>query len=254
MKSIASLFIILLLAYACSKEEAVKDIGEARYYGLDFQSEQFNWDTLKGLYLGEFNQSDLRLHLEFSSPAHVVGYTSYKGEVRNVSGTVTFSRDSIQLKLYEPGDLKSDGIFYINFNPITLNMDGQWVSYSNPDLKRNFVLKKNHIEPFEFGQEIDKWNLANYLHTMQDSLGEIYFHEDGMVIFEYYPPVDSLAVSQMIRVYGGWSFKNKELFIEWKPNDIFAQRKSKAKIIKNDAEYNLYDIEIEGRYLTPIMY
>lgn len=252
---------ILLFAFgvfilSCSKNEKSAVDTDDTYFGIDFQPESYNWDTIKGIYVGDFNGSDIRLTIGYSSPENIVGYSSFKGQTRNLSGKVKYTRDSVLFTLGEPGDLSSDGEFRIAYNPITFDLEGTWTSYSNPKLVRRFIMNKALTGVFEWGDPIDKWNLSNYLNTMSDSLGEIYFSSDGVATCEYYPVVDENgdSTAQMIRFYGGWTFQKGKLFVDWEANSLFSSKRTPITIFRSEDVDGYYNIRIEDRILYPQMY
>lgn len=200
------------------------------------EPDTFNYDTLKGMYIGEFGGSDIRIILNYVSSKNAIGYNIHKGLQRNLNGKVTRSGNSIKLVLNEPGDNKFDGIFTIDFIDEDEHPKGIWEPNDKNLPKRNFRLEKLIVKEAKEG-EINLLNFSDYFNYLSDTVGNYQFMDDGLCIFEYYPKTDyEERIEQLIKVNGSWSLNGQEVTIEWQPNDIFPEEPMVFKIIKSEYE------------------
>lgn len=223
---------------------------------------ELNLDTLKGIYIGDFGGSDIRLVINYISNKHVVGYNTHKGLQRNINGSVEIENETVDLILAEPGDNEFDGVFYISINKENLDAEGYWQSNSGKISKKHFVLKKLNRQPiFESdGKSIDEATFSSIFSYISDSLGDFNFSDDGLCLYEYYPSKDSLnRKEQLIRFKGSWTLKNNIVSIDWQKNDVFPNKKSifKVHVTKEGTEpepYYSYKLTGENRILYPLYY
>ena len=199
----------------------------------------FYLDTLKGIYIGDFGGSDIRLVINYIGKKHAVGYNIHKGLQRNVSGTVEVKENTIELILSEPGDNEFDGVFHINIDKETFEAEGYWKSNSGKISSKHFVLKRQKVNredlTGEDGQliycELNSENFTEYCYRVVDSLGEIQFSADGLCEYGYYPYKDEIdRKEQLINFKGSWMVQNNVVLIDWQKNNIFPNKKSVFKI------------------------
>lgn len=218
------------------------------------EEDTFAYDTLKGMYIGKFAGSDIRIILNYVSGKNAIGYNIHKGLQRNLKGKVTRSGDSIRIVLSEPGDHEYDGIFTLDFIGDDHAPKGFWVSNSGKIPKRTFTLKKLVFEEPENEGDVNMSNFANIFGYLSDTIGDYQFMDDGLCLFQYYPGEHDYEnhLDQFTEVRGSWSLDGKTVTVEWQPNRIFADRKSVFTISRsewdeltlsrgeNDILYNYY--------------
>ena len=199
------------------------------------QEDNFHYDTLQGMYIGDFGGSDIRLIINYVSNKNAIGYNIHKGLQRNLTGKVTRNEDSVLIVLNEPGDHEFDGVFTLCFVGNDYEPTGIWKSNSGKLKERNFKLSKL-IKPTKSTDDaIDISNFADYFSYLNDTIGDYFFKEDGLCIFEYYPfGDDEQRVEQMIEIRGSWSLAGKTVTIDWQPNKVFPKRKMIYKIISDE--------------------
>lgn len=230
LKYIAPLLLFALIA--CSAEEPMIEETQMAQEDVGLEWENFNWDTLKGIYRSKTDQADMFLRLDFSSPAHLTGYSLYKGLKRNISGALTLRGDSVYIVVSEPGDLESDGQFNLAFNRDNINLEGYW-EMQNGKKRHTLLFKKQDNSDFEWGDPLDKSNIPDYLGYLSSKVGELYFEHDGTVKMEYYPLVDSGEVSQLETYKGGWTWEKGKLFVDWKSNKRMSQPRTPVSVVMN---------------------
>lgn len=208
----------------------------------------FNWDTLAGLYYGDFAGSAIRVKINYASNKQVVGYNVHKGLLRNVAGHVEEKMDSVILHMAEPGDGPYDGTFRIAINRENLKMNGNWIPFSDELTSKTFKLKRSEYEYSDDDNVIiTNENFYNYYNYCTDTIGDFHFDEDGMVRYQYYPSEDyEQRKEQMQEVKGSWMVKGKQLIINWQPNPVFPSRQSTFDIFHEEYDYELRG---EGRTL-----
>lgn len=220
--------LLLLTFYACSEEKPTMST-ESDTMEQSFYPENYNWDTLKGIYRSKTDDADLFLNLDFSSPAHITGYSLFKGLKRNISGKVEIKGDSIFIVANEPGDLDHDGQFVLLFDPENVDLTGYW-KINKGNRKIELLLKKQHYDSdFEWGDPLSKGNLSTYLGTLSSKYGELYFQFDGSVKMEYYPLEDSGEVSQLEIYNGGWTLEKGKVHIDWKNTPSFLTKRTHVR-------------------------
>lgn len=248
-------FIILtLLLFSCKEPIKKKDVKKENTNAPNTSINEnftfeYNFDTLKGIYIGDFGGSDIRLVLNFISNKHAVGYNIHKGLQRNVSGQVKISEKTIDIVLSEPGDNEFDGIFAIKINKEDFSINGYWKANDPKISKKYFNLEKlsNHKNNEEQEENVilNKYNFSDYFYQVMDSLGKISFSSDGLCTYKYYPNTDDTErKEQLVSFKGSWTLKNDELKIEWQKNSVFKNSKTSFDIIRN-SEY-LYDAILKG--------
>lgn len=246
------LSLIILTLSSCGSKETVDP--ETSVQNADSEVVQdfpaFNWDTLKGIYSGDFAGNDIRIRINYISNKQVVGYNVHKGLLRNISGHVEQTQDSIILHMQEPGDNEYDGTFKILIDRNTLNMNGTWVPFRHNLSSKAFSLKRLEFDTdYDYDAKITPSNFTMHFPYVGDSLGDFMFYDDGMVVYEYYPTHDEVnRVEQLLEATGSWSLKGSVLTINWQPNSAFPSLQSTFKVGKDEYTNNLIG---EGRTLYP---
>tara|TARA_R110000737_G_scaffold350514_1_gene389721 strand:+ start:3086 stop:3877 length:792 start_codon:yes stop_codon:yes gene_type:complete len=253
MKLVGFYLFLLLLSVSSCKEEVIEKTPVKEIIDEQKLTEfpEFNWDTLKGTYFGDFSGSDIRITITFISNKHVVGYNVYKGLVRNLSGNVTEDAESIMLYLEEPGDNKFDGIFQLNVNKNTLETSANWDHFGKTISSKYFDLHKltnaKANESFKEDEMPDNSNFHEYFYYVTDSIGKMTFSEKGLVTYSFYPNLnESDRKEQLIEIRGSFSVKDKAVIIDWQPNEVFPSRHSIFQIILPNPEMELYEPSLKG--------
>lgn len=236
---------LLLAAASCGRdrpEPAVEATEETA--AID----TFNFDTLCGVYYGDFGGTELRLVLDFVSEGHAIGSSIVKGLQRNVSGTVKLTEHTVEMELAEPGDNEYDGVFSISFDRITYVPGGTWKP-NDPKLKsKTFVLEK---VVYDDEQELTTTdNFTNYFGIVGDSIGRIEFENNGLCTYVSEGNDADYKVQKM-EFTGSWSVKDGKVRIEWQENPVFPSRKSVFKIEVDKTNY-LYALRGESRVFEEI--
>ncbi|MDX2362086.1 MAG: hypothetical protein QNK23_14860 [Crocinitomicaceae bacterium] len=201
----------------------------------------FTYDTLQGMYIGDFGGSEIRIILNYISQKNAIGYNIHKGLQRNINGKVYRNGDSVQLILREPGDNEYDGVFTINFNGIDINPTGVWESNSGEIPSKQFTLSKIVKHEFDYEAPVTTENFHHFFDYVSDSIGDYRFFEDGLCILEYYPETKGdeeeqyqNIVKQFIEIKGSWSLNESTLTIDWQPNDIYKDRKLVLEVVNSE--------------------
>ncbi|OFZ52785.1 MAG: hypothetical protein A3D92_21560 [Bacteroidetes bacterium RIFCSPHIGHO2_02_FULL_44_7] len=227
------LLIFFLLSCGDSENEVVTNIDKIE--ASIPEEDPFDYDTLQGMYIGDFGGSDIRVILNYVSSKNAIGYNIHKGLQRNITGKVTRSGDSIQLVLQEPGDNEFDGVFTLLFTGDKSKLTGFWESNSGKIPKRSFKLKKVIYVEAKDEKDINMSNFADYYSYLSDTIGHYSFKDDGLCLFEYYPVTDyENYVEQLVEVRGSWSLKGQVVTVNWQPNKIFPSRKSEFTIFRSE--------------------
>lgn len=236
---------------ACSDSSTKEAIA---YKGIEAEipdEDLFDYDTLQGMYIGDFGGSDIRIILNYVSKTNVIGYNIHKGLQRNLSGKVKRSGDSVTVYMAEPGDHEFDGVFELLFIGENPTPKGTWKSNSGIISPKKFKL--NRIQPtldINWGSD-EKISLENFHHffvTASDSLGDYSFKSDGLVVFSYYPggywseEEDAAAHSkkQMTEILGTWSMRGKFVTISWAQNRVFPLPDMRYEVRQGEYEAELY--------------
>lgn len=261
MKPLKSISFILLFTFlfssliSCKSKESKRD--KSHYTtSEEYLSSlgNFNMDTLKGIYTGDFAGSDIRLVIKYISNKHAVGYDVHNGLQRNLSGTVAIKENTIELVLSEPGDNEFDGVFYLNINKENFEAEGYWQSTSGKISKKHFVLHHLNIFDQETVDEdgniravtLTSGNFSDYFYHVTDSIGELEFSNDGICIYKYYPHEDEFErKEQLISFKGSWTLKDNTVVIVWQKNNVFPNKKSTFKI-NRDKDTDIHESSLTG--------
>jgi hypothetical protein len=255
MKIAPFLFIPVLLIFlvSCGGDPASESTGNAAANEADttFRG-RFRYDTLKGLYTGEIGDSPITLNISFASEMHATGYNVVKGNRRNISGRIGLSSKGADLVLSEPGDDKYDGVFRLTMPHRDLSvLTGEWESPSG-EVKAVKLKRKVYPE----GDEEDSF--FTYTRIFSDSLGTLYFNDDGTARYEYYLN-QGTEKEQLKIVKGSWSAQGMKATVFWQQNPIFTEKKTVFDIAnsgeliyedENDPSGNVYEHKIEWRGRT----
>lgn len=245
---------VILLFTSCGSDPVeVEQKTEIEYIENEIPpNDYFDYDTLKGMYAGDFGGSEIRIILNYVSGTNVIGYNIHKGLQRNINGKLRKSGDSIIMSLPEPGDHKFDGVFELTFLGIDKKPRANWTSNSGKIPAKNFNLKK--IEPpKDSKEEVNISNFADYFGYVYDTLGSYTFESDGFCQYEYYPKTDETnRVEQLKEVKGTWSLNGTTVTIEWQKNSVFTDPKMIFEIILS--EYQEYILKGKDRELYQYYY
>jgi len=233
------LMLIALVFLSCREEpKTIEIIKEVEIQPDMISEDDFNYDTLKGIYSGDFAGSSIRIVVTYVSSTNVLGYNIHKGLQRNISGKVLKSNDTIYMTLAEPGDHEFDGIFNLTFFDADIEPTAIWTSNSGAIKPKSFTLKKYVREKYD-PEKLTESTITSFFDASSDTIGEYYFNEDGFVEFKYYPETDSEnRIEQYKKIKGTWSFNLTKLIIDWEKNSLFEQNEI-FHIVKMD-EYELY--------------
>ena len=247
MTKVVILLFISFLIISCQQEvEPKEQVNEIITDPQILAVDDFNYDTLKGLYSGEFNGNQIRIVISYSSQSNAIGYNIHKGLHRNISGVVNKSEDTVYMILSEPGDHEFDGVFSLTFVGEDNSPSALWIC-NDPKIKpKQFTLSKI-IAPSKNSDKLTHSNFSNYFDLITDTIGTYSFENDGFLLFEYYPKTDEEnRVEQLIEIKGNWSLSDEKITINWQENSLFS-RKEIFNIMKTDSES--YYLENEDRRL-----
>lgn len=255
------LFFTLLICGVIACKSGIDTSAEEEFKStsIDKIKSNFDFDTLKGMYIGDFDGSDIRIVVNYISQNHAAGYNIHQGLQRNISGKVIETENDIILTLNEPGDHDFDGVFELVFSKITLTSKGKWKANNKKYGTKNFTLDKIVIDEPNFDLEnlkIEDLNPTNFVTLFShssDTIGDFYFEQNGLVKYEFYPSKDTAERREQLEIIqGSWSFKKDEIHISWKKNQVFDEKKSIFKlIIKPNYEFYL---EYKNRIIYPNFY
>ncbi len=221
-----------------------------------------NLDTLLGIYTINFDDTPARIVINYLNSRKAIGYNIVKGLQRNINGDVNETKDSIFVVLAEPGDHKADGVFYLAWSKENLNGNGYWESNSGNFKRKKFSLSKVEVperNKYHSNAEITSANFADYFYYVEDTIGNLTFHEDGKVVYSYYEEEDNIHRREQLSSFNGtWLVEGDSVFIHWQPNEVFTSRKTVFYIDFPDDEdtdyYEIPTLESEDRSFYPLWY
>lgn len=253
MRTFGVFLMIIVGLISCGGPEKNKQQVQIKKIKAEIAPEdKFDYDTLKGIYSGDFGGSEIRIILNYVSGSNAIGYNIHKGLLRNLKGKVTRSGDSVLMVLHEPGDHEFDGIFNLTFIGNDLKPTGEWESLSKKISKRKFKLAKM-IQPKDDDEKITASNFTRFYNYLYDTLGDYRFEDDGLCTYQYYPYKDEeTRVEQLIKVRGSWSLTDSILSIDWQPNKRF--KNNRMIFITRKNEYEEPYLEGEGMQLYNYWY
>ncbi|MGV3610641.1 MAG: hypothetical protein ACO1N0_06820 [Fluviicola sp.] len=278
MKQINALFIglsSLLLITSCSSDPEAKSADESVQQtsaGSDsLKKEEWfpetNFDTLRGLYTGDFGDGFINVVLTYVNEKKAIGYNVHKGLQRNISGSVVQKKEQFELTLNEPGDNPYDGIFVLTISKKDGSVNASWTA-NDPKIKsKKFTLKKRTLDSKNVSDEKDYFDFTSDKVTEEnfrevfshaslyigDKSGDISFLENGIVKYSYYP--DNQQNEQMEMIKGSWKFKDaKTLIIDWAKNNEFKARQMSFKLIQNTEEPPYFETKDGKNSINMFMY
>ncbi len=278
MKQINALFVGLsglLLITSCSSDPEVKTANsptEQTSTGSDSVEVQewfpeTDFDTLCGLYTGDFGDGFINVVLTYVNDKKAIGYNVHKGLQRNISGSVVQKKEQFELTLNEPGDNQFDGVFTLIISKKDGSVNASWTA-NDPKIKaKKFKLKKrtknaktvsDDGDYFDFTAEnVSEENFRDvFSHSslyIGDKSGEISFQENGIVKYSYYP--DNQTNEQMEIIKGSWKFKDaKTLIIDWSKNSEFKERQMSFKLIQNKEDPPYFETKDGKNSINMFMY
>jgi len=275
MKTHFTLFIALsglLSITSCSSDTETKATATPKTNSKDsVEMEEWfpetNFDTLRGMYTGDFGDGFINVILTYVNDKKAIGYNVHKGLQRNISGSVVQKKEWFELTLNEPGDNKFDGVFVLNISKKDGSIDATWTANDPKISTKKFKLKKQisrklSEEKDYFDYSTEEINPDNFLKAFSHSNlysevddGEVQFSENGTVIYSYYP--ENQKNEQLELVKGSWKFTDeKKLILDWSKNNVFKYRQMTFKLVKSEEEYSTPVFETaDGKYsINPFMY
>lgn len=257
MKTSFALFIGisgLLLSTSCSSDtDAAKNNVTAEKTSVDsiVREEWFpetEFDTLKGLYTGDFGDGFINIVLTYVNDKKAIGYNVHKGLQRNVSGSVVQKKDHFELTLNEPGDNEFDGVFTLIISKKDGRVEASWKA-NNPKIKsKTFRLKKqsgkkttgSEEKSYYDGGEITEDNFMDIFSYSNLNDGYVEFKENGILRYTYYP--DGQENEQQEIIKGSWKFTDKKtIVINWSKNTHFKQQVMTFKLTQKEDEMPSFD-------------
>lgn len=234
----------LLLSTSCSSDAEVKTTAANQKNTTDSVDveewfPETNFDTLRGMYTGDFGDGFINVILTYVNDKKAIGYNIHKGLQRNISGSVIQKTDHFELTLNEPGDNPYDGIFVLIISKKDGSVNATWTA-NNPKIpSKKFKLKKQAIKHdgdskgvFE-GGEITEDNFMELFSYANLDVGHVEFKESGIALFTYYPEGQENEQQEIIK--GSWKFIDKKtMVIEWAKNSLFKERSMKFKLTQDE--------------------
>lgn len=242
-----SFFLILgaaITLFSCQEKPAEQKVVIEKIAPEIPEEDTFPYDTLSGMYMGDFGGSPIRISLNYVSASNAIGYDLHKGLQRNVTGTVSNDSNKIIMVLSEPGDNKYDGIFTLTFNGIDSKPNGVWTANNKDIPSQEFTLNKINYDAAANDDEITLVNFTDKFNNMSDSIGEYNFMKDGFVVLKYYPDENQEWDQQQYEeIKGSWDLNGDKVTINWEPNAIFKGNRLDLTIYK----YGEYEYSLKGQ-------
>lgn len=250
---ILSTAFLSLLLVSCTGDGETEFVENINYVEAEIPTlDDFEYDTLHGIYSGDFGGSNIRVILSYLSSKNATGYNIHRGLQRNLTGTVNRSGDSIIISLAEPGDHEYDGVFELIFNGIDEHPTGTWRSNSGEIAAKKFQLdklKRSNALYVEYDEDLTTDNFHLFFMDAYDSIGDYSFKSDGMVTFDYYPGRSihdleweergTARIEQLIQLKGNWVIQNNTVILSWADNKVFPEKKMVYTIEKGEYEPKL---------------
>lgn len=242
----------LLLSTSCSSDtDSAKNNITAEKTSVDSVSTeewfpQTDFDTLKGLYTGDFGDGFINVVLTYVNDKKAIGYNVHKGLQRNISGSVVQKKDHFELTLNEPGDNQFDGIFTLIISKKDGSVNANWTANDPKIPSKKFTLKKRPVQSessdksiFEGGKITEENFMEVFSYSNLDG-GYVEFKENGILRYTYYP--DGQENEQQEIIKGSWKFDDqKTLIINWSKNTRFKQQVMKFKLTQKEDEMPGFD-------------
>lgn len=244
MKSFLLFTLLTLALFSC--KEATPPQQEVKVEKIQPEipeEDTFPYDTLQGMYMGDFGGAPIRIIINYASASNAIGYNIHKGLQRNIMGEVVRSGDSIQVILAEPGDNKYDGVFTINFIGIDIKPTGTWVANDESIPSQDFKLEKIIREESD-SDEVTMHNFADIFGEVGDKYGTYNFEHDGYVVLKHYKDISDdedvqWDMQQYTEIKGSWELNGDKVTINWEPNPVYKSGKLVLEVIHFD-EYGEY--------------
>lgn len=239
----------LLLSTSCSSNpaEAGNNV-TAEKTALDSAAKEewfpeTNFDTLRGLYTGDFGDGFINVVLTYVNEKKAIGYNVHKGLQRNISGSVVQKKDQFELTLNEPGDNKFDGIFTLIISKKDGSVNANWTANDPKIPAKKFKLKKQGSKKADSsgdkfyydGGEITEDNFMDLFNNSNLDGGYVEFRENGILRYTYYPEGQENEQQEIIK--GSWKFTDKKtMIINWSKNTRFKEQVMKFKLTQKEDE------------------
>lgn len=163
--------------------------------------------AIPGQYAGQYSKGILRLVINYVSGNTVSGYDIHKGLRRNLNGQVERKDGLFQFVLKEPGGNPYDGTFYLQLDPASGKMTGNWIPTDST---------KAHAGELHLERSSGKGE-DEVLESWVGELGDLRFQLDGTVTLKYHPTEDEN--SQLAIVHGSYEHQGDTFRIEWQRNN-----------------------------------
>lgn len=202
-----------------------------------------NFDTLRGLYTGDFGDGFINVVLTYVNDKKAIGYNVHKGLQRNISGSVVQKKDRFELTLNEPGDNKFDGIFTLIISKKDGSVNATWTANDPKIPSKKFKLKKQiekttketEGKSYYDGGEITEDNFMDIFNNSNLDGGYVEFKENGILRYTYYPEGQEKEQQEIIK--GSWKFTDKKtMIINWSKNTRFKTQVMKFKLTRKEDE------------------
>lgn len=250
MKTSLTLYIAIwsfLAVQSCSSDPKTQQPAETAQNKADsVETESWfpetDFDTLRGMYTGNFGDGFINIFLTYVNDKKAVGYNIHKGLQRNISGDVVQHPDYFELTLNEPGDNPYDGVFVLKISKKDFSADATWtakdpkISTKKFKLTRKVIPKRSDEKAYYDGGPITENNFLEVFSRSQLNDDDLSFDENGLVTLTYYPVEQKTR--QLETVTGSWKFNSdKSLLIEWEKNTYLKERSMTFKLVqKKDDE------------------
>lgn len=225
MKQAALYFLsaIIFFASACtdSKTESTLDLKIKKDSLLLFKLPVDN-EKILGFYEGDFGEAPISFALRFISGKNISGYNIYKGNKRNIKGTIVFENNQLHLIMSEPGTENQDGKFDFYLDTTKLSGGGTWLPIVNTSLgKKTFTLTQSKDNTFE-----------NDYAEFVDSLNHSIVLKSGKLCEYAYYTNEKTDAEQKNIVKGSYKILSNKMAIYWQQNNVFTEPTSTLKISK----------------------
>lgn len=257
MKKICAPFIavsILATIPSCSsdpvevKTTAVEDTKKVEPVVAEEWFPETNFDTLRGLYTGDFGDGFINVVLTYVNDKKAIGYNVHKGLQRNISGSVVQKAESFELTMNEPGDNPYDGVFALVISKKDGSVHATWTANDSKIPSKKFKLKKQigkkgdeSKDKFYYdGGEITEDNFMEMFSYSNLDGGYVEFKENGILRYTYYPEGQEKEQQEIIN--GSWKFIDKKtILINWAKNTRFKEQVMKFKLTQKEDEMPSFD-------------
>ena len=127
---------LALVLFSCSTPEKPEDVITINHIEAEIAEEDnYDYDTLSGMYIGDFAGSDIRIRLNYVSKKNAIGYNNYKGLQRNLTGKVSREDKKVTKKkwggpkkLFKEKHSKDTNIYIIISGKISLEKNSKIIA------------------------------------------------------------------------------------------------------------------------------